>query len=148
MAAVVRGRGRSRGPVRTERATRRGRHGDRGDRGDRGGRGDQGALDAAAAFDTRAERVLELFARQAAILLANTLTLADARRTNTQLTDALQNRDVIGQAKRILLARGAADDRAAFAMLITASQRSNLKLRVVARQLASTVTSRETASAG
>ncbi len=91
-----------------------------------------------AAFDSRAERILELFARQAAVLLANTLTLADAHRTNSQLTDALQRRDVIGQAKGILLARGAADDSEAFAMLITASQRSNTKLHEVARRLVAT----------
>lgn len=101
-----------------------------------------------AAFDTAAEHVLELFARQAAILLANTLTLADARRTNTQLAAALQNRDVIGQAKGILLARGAVDDRTAFAMLVTASQRANTKLHDVARQLVGSVTGHETASAG
>lgn len=100
-----------------------------------------------AAFDAGAERVLELFARQAAILLANTLTLADARRTNNQLTDALQNRDVIGQAKGILLARGATDDEAAFAMLASASQRSNAKLHQVARQLVSSVTNRATTTA-
>jgi GAF domain-containing protein len=96
------------------------------------------------AFDDRAERLLQLFARQAAILLANTQTLADARRTNSQLTDALKNRDVIGQAKGILLAQGAVDDQAAFAVLIAASQRTNTKLHTVARQLVDAVTSRNT----
>jgi GAF domain-containing protein len=94
------------------------------------------------AFDDRAEHLLELFAQQAAILLGNTQTLADARRTNLQLTDALENRDVIGQAKGILLAQGAADEAAAFAMLIAASQHTNTKLHTVARQLVASVTSR------
>jgi len=91
------------------------------------------------AFDARAEHVLQLFARQAAILLANAQTLADARRTNDQLTDALETRDVIGQAKGILLARGAADDESAFALLVTESQRTNTKLHEVARRLVRSV---------
>jgi len=91
------------------------------------------------AYEGRAEHVLELFARQAAILLANAQTLTDARQVNTQLTDALQSRDVIGQAKGILLARGAVDDRAAFAMLVNASQQANTKLHAVARQLVDSV---------
>ena len=95
-----------------------------------------------AAFGDRAEHLLELFAQQAAILLVNTQTLADARRTNLQLTDALENRDVIGQAKGILLAQGAADDRAAFAMLIAASQHGNLKLHTLARNLVDSVIER------
>jgi GAF domain-containing protein len=94
------------------------------------------------AFDDRAEHLLQLFAQQAAILLVNTQTLADARRTNLQLTDALENRDVIGQAKGILLAEGAADDTAAFAVLIAASEHANTKVHTVARRLVNAVTTR------
>lgn len=86
-------------------------------------------------YDPRAEQLLELFARQAAILLANTQTLSDARRLSAELTQALNNRDIIGQAKGVLIARGAADDRAAFQMLAAASQRTNTKVHEVARQL-------------
>jgi GAF domain-containing protein len=93
-----------------------------------------------AAFDDRAERLLQLFAQQAAVLLANTQTLADACRTNRRLTDALEHRDVVGQAKGILLAQGAADDQAAFAILVAASQHANTKLHTVARQLVDAVT--------
>ena len=91
------------------------------------------------AYEGRAEHVLELFARQAAILLANTQTLAHAQQVNLQLTDALRSRDLIGQAKGILLARGAADDAAAFAMLVNASQQANTKLHAVARRLVDSV---------
>jgi GAF domain-containing protein len=94
------------------------------------------------AFDDRAEHLLQLFAQQAAILLVNTQTLADARRTNLQLTDALENRDVIGQAKGILLAEGAADDTAAFTVLIAASEHPNTKVHTVARRLVNAVTTR------
>jgi len=54
-----------------------------------------------------------LFARQAAILLSNTEALADARRLSAQLIEVLNNRDIIGQAKGVLIARGAVDDQAA-----------------------------------
>jgi GAF domain-containing protein len=99
-------------------------------------------------YDARAEQVLELFAKQAAILLANAQTLADARQLNVQLTGALQSRDIIGQAKGILLAQGAVDDVAAFAMLVNASQRANTKLHAVARQLVDAVKDRNTDLAG
>jgi GAF domain-containing protein len=88
-----------------------------------------------AAYNTRAERLLELFARQAAILLSNTQALADARRLSAQLTEALNNRDVIGQAKGVLMAQGAANDQAAFALQVAASQCSNTKLAEVARRV-------------
>jgi GAF domain-containing protein len=95
------------------------------------------------AYDARAEQVLSLFARQAAILLANSQTLTDARDASGHLTAALVNRDIIGQAKGVLIAQGAADEQAAFEMLAAASQRSNLKLPEVARQLVESVTSRK-----
>ena len=79
-------------------------------------------------YDARAEQLLELFAQQAAILLANTQTLSDARRLSAELTQALNNRDIIGQAKGVLIAQGAANDQAAFQMLVSASQRSNTKI--------------------
>ena len=70
-----------------------------------------------AAYSARAERLLELFARQAAILLSNAQALADARRLSAQLIEALNNRDIIAQAQGVLIAQGAANDQAAFAML-------------------------------
>jgi GAF domain-containing protein len=87
------------------------------------------------AYDRRAEQLLELFARQAAILLANTQTLSDARRLSAELTQALDNRDIIGQAKGVLIAQGADDEQSAFQMLVSASQRSNTRLHDLARQL-------------
>ena len=92
------------------------------------------------AYDAGDEHVLALFAEQAAILLVNTLTLADARRLSADLTDAVASRDIIGQAKGVLIAQGARDEQAAFAMLASASQRTNTKLHDVARQLIQSVT--------
>ena len=88
-----------------------------------------------AAYDERAEHLLTLFAQEAAILLANMRSLQDAQQLSAQLKEALTSRDVIGQAKGILIARGAAGEEAAFGMLVSASQRSNVKLHEVARQL-------------
>jgi GAF domain-containing protein len=101
-----------------------------------------------AAYNARAERLLELFARQAAILLSNSQALADARRLSAQLIEALNDRDIIGQAKGVLIARGAVNDRAAFAMLATASQRSNTKLTEVARRVIASATSRNPGRSG
>lgn len=89
------------------------------------------------AYDASAEHLLEMFARQAAILLVNTQTLADARRLSAQLTEALASRDIIGQAKGVLIAQGAPDEQVALQMLTTAAQRSNTRLHDVARQVVS-----------
>lgn len=53
-----------------------------------------------------------------------------------QLQDALRTRDVIGQAKGILMATGAVTEDEAFTILVRASQRENRKLRDVAADLA------------
>ena len=95
------------------------------------------------AYDARSEEVLSLFAQQAAVLLTNMVTLADSRRLSAQLTDALGTRDLIGQAKGVLIARGARSEEAAFAMMVAASQRSNRKLHQVARELLASVLERQ-----
>jgi GAF domain-containing protein len=97
------------------------------------------------AYDDRSAHLLSLFAAQAAVLLSNTLTLADAQQTTANVSAALANRDVIGQAKGVLIAQGAADEDAAFAMLVAASQRTNVRLHEVARQLVAAVVSRNSA---
>lgn len=99
------------------------------------------------AYDGHSEHLLSLFAQQAAILLTNTLSLADAHETSAQVVLALATRDIIGQAKGVLIAQGAGNQDLAFAMLASASQRSNLKLHDVARQLVADVVSRNSGSA-
>jgi GAF domain-containing protein len=99
-----------------------------------------------AAYDERGEHLLTLFAEQAAILLANMQSLQDAQQLSTQLKEALTSRDVIGQAKGILIAQGAAGEEDAFRMLASASQRSNVKLHEVARQIIASVISQRTDS--
>ncbi|MBW0117211.1 GAF and ANTAR domain-containing protein [Pseudonocardia abyssalis] len=85
----------------------------------------------AGAFDHRAELVAQVLATQAV------LTLAERLRTD-QLRAALDRRDVIGQAKGILMERHRITADAAFARLSAASQSVNRKLVVVAEQLVST----------
>jgi AmiR/NasT family two-component response regulator len=81
-------------------------------------------------------------------LLSNTQALADARRLSAQLIEALDNRDIIGLAKGVLIAQGAANDQVAFAMLATASQRSNTKLTEVAHRVIASAISRNPGRSG
>ena len=74
-------------------------------------------------------------ARQAAVVLANAAALMSAQMTNQHLQQALENRDLIGQAKGILMARESIGADEAFDILRRASQRSHRKLRDVAAQL-------------
>lgn len=83
------------------------------------------------AFTGYEERVTALFATLAAI------ALAEAQRTD-QLHTALGNRDIIGQAKGILMERHRVTADAAFASLSRASQNVNMKLTSVARHLVET----------
>lgn len=83
------------------------------------------------AFTGHDERITTLFATLAAI------ALAEAQRTD-QLHTALGNRDVIGQAKGILMERHRITAEAAFGYLSQASQNVNMKLTTVARHLIET----------
>lgn len=82
------------------------------------------------AFDDQALAVGSVFAAHAALALSMALH-------TEQMEEALQSRDVIGQAKGMLMAREGVDAQEAFAMLKRASQRLNIKLRDVAAQVVS-----------
>jgi GAF domain-containing protein len=83
------------------------------------------------AFDHRDEQVATVFATVAA------LALADALRTE-QMRAAMETRDLIGQAKGILMERNRITAPDAFAQLARQSQIRNVKLTVVARHLVET----------
>jgi GAF domain-containing protein len=85
----------------------------------------------AGAFPSRDQAVAELCAMLAAA------ALAEARRTE-QLRRALEHRDVIGQAKGILMERHKITGDQAFELLSQVSQRRNRKLTVVASHLIET----------
>lgn len=80
-------------------------------------------------------RVARSLAAQAGVVVANAAALAVAEITNQQLQEALETRDLIGQAKGILMAREGIDADAAFDVLRRASQRSNRKLRDIAAEI-------------
>jgi GAF domain-containing protein len=76
-----------------------------------------------------------VFAAHAAIVLANAHAYWDARELSTGLGEAMKNRAVIEQAKGMLMAAEGLDEEEAFAVLVRASQRQNVKLSVVASRL-------------
>jgi transcriptional regulator with GAF, ATPase, and Fis domain len=80
---------------------------------------------AADAFDDESRTVGLVFAAHAAVALSSAMH-------DEQLEEALRSRDVIGQAKGILMAREGVSADQAFEMLRRASQRLNVKLRDVA----------------
>jgi hypothetical protein len=69
-----------------------------------------------------------LFGVQAALLLYGANQAG-------QLQKAVDSRDLIGQAKGILMERFKVDDEAAFQMLVQSSQNTNMKLTAVAEWL-------------
>jgi GAF domain-containing protein len=92
-----------------------------------------------AAFDGRTERLIGLFAAQAAILLANVHTYQQAERVSSDLKEALRSRDLIGRAEGVLMCRHGVDENGAFALLTAAATRENRKLREIAAELVRSV---------
>jgi GAF domain-containing protein len=83
------------------------------------------------ALDDESEQVGLLLATHAAVAMAGA-------RTEEELDRAVAARDLIGQAKGILMERHKLNAEEAFQMLVHASQQTNRKLAVVARELAET----------
>ncbi len=96
---------------------------------------DLGALNlysqAVNAFTPDSERVGVLFATHAAVAMADAQQLA-------QLSQAIDTRDLIGQAKGILMERHRLTSDQAFTLLIRASQHTNIKLVDIAEYLTKT----------
>lgn len=90
------------------------------------------------AFTNADERMAEFFSAQAAVVLANSELYWRAQALGEQLRIALESRDVIGQAKGILMAKERLTADEAFERLRECSQRLNVKLRNVAEQVAFT----------
>jgi hypothetical protein len=93
-----------------------------------------------ASFDADARVTAGLFGVQAAVLLYGS-------EHATNLQRAVDSRDLIGQAKGILMERFSVDDERAFAMLVRSSQDTNLKLVEVARWLHDEVNGRSRGNA-
>jgi hypothetical protein len=83
------------------------------------------------AFSADAEEIGSLLAAHAGVVM-------NASRKQANLGVALVSRDVVGQAKGILMERYKIDDRAAFETLIAISQHAHRKLREIADELRTT----------
>jgi GAF domain-containing protein len=88
-----------------------------------------------AAFGDEEVETASLFASQAAIVLANAQAYWDARELSSGLSEAMKHRAVIEQAKGVLMAAEGLDEDAAFQVLVSASQRENVKLRDIAKRI-------------
>jgi AmiR/NasT family two-component response regulator len=87
------------------------------------------------AFDPSLIESVSLFAEQASLVLANASAYWGARLKSEQLSESIESRAVIEQAKGIIMSsmRCTADE--AFGHLTKQSQHMNIKLREVARQI-------------
>ena len=75
-----------------------------------------------------------LFASQAAVTVANTKQLLNAREQAEQLAEGLETRTMIGQATGLLMAQEGMTSEEAFQKLVKVSQTSNVKLREIAQR--------------
>ena len=85
------------------------------------------------AFAPLDRRIGTIFAAHASVALANAQTLESARQRVDELLEGYANREVIGQAKGILMEREGCSEEEAFELLRSASSRLHRKLREVAR---------------
>jgi GAF domain-containing protein len=83
------------------------------------------------AFEARAVRMGELFARPAAVSVHNAQVLAQSQRLAAQLGDALTNRATIDQALGIIRSRTGATPEEAFERLRAMSQAQHIKVAEV-----------------
>jgi transcriptional regulator with GAF, ATPase, and Fis domain len=83
------------------------------------------------AFDEESQALATVFAANATIALAG-------QEWRRNMTAALASRDVIGQAKGILMERYRLTPDAAFALLVKASQHTHTKLRAICEELCRT----------
>jgi GAF domain-containing protein len=81
------------------------------------------------------EETALLFSEQAAVACANAEVYWRTYALTEHLREALESRDVIGQAKGILMARRGCTPDAAFEALRGVSQHRNVKLRQIAEQV-------------
>lgn len=95
---------------------------------------------AASAFGAAEARAAESFAGNASGALALAMRLASHAALIEQLRSSLGSRTVIDQALGIIMARGACTQARAFAILRSASQNSNVKLRDIASTVVTSVT--------
>jgi GAF domain-containing protein len=84
------------------------------------------------AYTADDEATVSAFAGRAGVVLANSQAYWEIRELADHLTEAMQSRATIEQAKGILMAAGGRSPDDAFAVMVRASQRENRKLRDLA----------------
>jgi GAF domain-containing protein len=89
-------------------------------------------------FDEGTQEVALILAVHAAVALADTTAVSTAQEQIAYLRQALSSRDVIGQAKGILMERYKLTDEQAFDALRQSSNQLNIKLHDLAARLAKT----------
>ena len=95
------------------------------------------------AFTSVHEKSGSLFADQASIALANAQVYWDAQQLSENLSQAIESRETIGHAVGILMAAGGRTPDDAFALLASASQRENRKVREIAEEIVSRTVKRK-----
>ena len=98
-------------------------------------------------FGSADERTAQLIGEHAAILVERALALLSSTRLNDQLRQAVATREIIGEAKGILMESQHCTRDQAFDILRRASQRENRKLRDLAEALVLRVEARARQSA-
>jgi GAF domain-containing protein len=73
-------------------------------------------------FDARSEELLELFAAQAAILVANVHPQDRGKRLSQDMRNAFRGRDVVNMAKGVLMGRNGVDEESALALLLARAE--------------------------
>lgn len=86
-------------------------------------------------FDDDSRSLGKLFASQASVAISNAQVYESAIRLAEQLKKAVESRELIGEAKGIIMAREGVTDDEAFEMLKKLSQNQNVKLRDVAQKV-------------
>ncbi|MCU1354184.1 MAG: hypothetical protein JWM05_3393 [Acidimicrobiales bacterium] len=89
-----------------------------------------------AAYSPEVSALAVRLAHQAALALAHIVSFRRLDALVGQLEEALESRDVIGQAKGMLMAQRHIDAEQAHALLVASSRERNLKLRKVADEVA------------
>jgi GAF domain-containing protein len=87
------------------------------------------------AFPESDEPLATMFAEQISVACANAQVYWRAYELTQNLQEALRNRDVIGQAKGILISQSQCTEDEAFDLLRRASQRENRKLHDIAAEI-------------
>ena len=89
----------------------------------------------ASSFGDNSRPLGSLFAAQASVAISNAQVYASAVRLAEQLRDAIKTRELIGEAKGILMAQEGVSEDEAFEMLKRVSQNQNVKLRDIAQKV-------------